>query len=119
MAGGFNPSMMQGVRQQGLNNMPPGTPVSKLSKGVRIGFIRKVYTILFCQLTITALFVTVGAVSESYQNFVRENLIVFVLAIIGYIASLITLFCCRGVARTVPLNYILLGLLTLCMSYTT
>lgn len=116
---GFDPAMMQGVRQRGMDKLEPGVPVSSLSKSARIGFIRKVYSILFCQLMVTSLFIVIGAVSTSYQEFVKNNLAVFIIAIIGYIACIITLFCCRGVARKVPINYILLSILTLCMSYTT
>lgn len=111
--------MMQGVRQQGLNNLPSGIPVSSLSKSARIGFIRKVYSILFCQLILTSIFILIGAVSQSYRNFVEDNLAVYILAVVGYIACTITLFCCRGVARKVPMNYVLLVILTLCMSYMT
>ena len=115
----FNPAMMQGVRHHATNDLPSGVPVSSLSKSARIGFIRKVYSILFCQLTLTALFIVIGAVSESYRNFVENNFAVYVLSIIGYIACIIALVCCRSLGRKVPTNYILLTILTVCMAYMT
>lgn len=42
---------------------------------------------------------------------------ILIAAFIGQVVTSIVLICCRGVSRSVPLNYILLGLFTLCEAY--
>ena len=42
---------------------------------------------------------------------------VLIGAIVGQIMTSIMLICCRGLSRSVPINYILLGIFTLCESY--
>lgn len=114
--------MMQGVSASVRNNSFPvesGTSVKSLSGSARVGFIRKVYYILCIQLLVTALFIIIGAASEQYQDFVKENIVVYILAVVGYIASVCALICNRKLARKVPANYILMGILTVCMSYMT
>lgn len=91
----------------------------KLSLNSRLGFIRKVYSILLIQLVITALFVVAGASSEGFRDFIKRNIGLYVIAVIGYIACVLLLFCVKSLSVKVPINYILLIILTLCMSYTT
>ena len=40
----------------------------------RLDFIRKVYSILSVQLLITTIFVLISVCSESYRDFMEENL---------------------------------------------
>lgn len=76
----------------------------------RIGFVRKVFSIVAFQLLTTALVTAIVISSESVTELVQEhpeiNLITAIIAlIIG-----IVLICFRSISRTVPHNYILLGI---------
>jgi FtsH-binding integral membrane protein len=83
---------------------------------LRMGFVRKVYGILSIQLLITAAFTTL-TFDKSFREFFFYNIGIF------YACSFITLFivlalaCFQNLARTVPTNYILLILFTICESY--
>lgn len=90
---------------------------SKLTEKTRIGFIRKVYSILATQLTITAGGVILTFNSKSVFNFVSENIAFLFISMAIYIVCVIVLGCFRKVSRNVPINYILLLLLTLAMTY--
>lgn len=92
----------------------------KLSGRSRIQFIRKVYGILFAQLFTTALWITIVAVNqEFFLNFLRKRVELILISVILNIATLIALCCSRQLARTVPMNYILLSLFTTSFSYIT
>lgn len=98
----------------------------------RLGFVKKVYGILSVQLLITALFVYLACkpfisffqvgtcdgdvTSENcYPTDAAMTLMWICVALTLIIA--IALSCYTKVARTVPTNYILLGLFTVCEAY--
>ena len=85
----------------------------------RIGFIRKVYGILCCQLLATVLLCLLAMNSVSYFNFMISSagLALMIVAAILTIILTIMLFCCINFARSVPTNYILLGVFTICEAY--
>jgi len=89
----------------------------KLSDKTRLGFIRKVYSILMVQLCITAIGVAVSVKISGFQDFFKKNVAIYVLAIVMYVVTVILLGCYKSIARKVPLNYSLLLLLTLSMTY--
>lgn len=68
-------------------------------------------------LVITAFFVFLGVVSTEYQRFVRFHPEMLFLMLVIYIASMCSLLCCESVARNVPINYIVLLLMTISQSY--
>ena len=84
---------------------------------IRMGFIRKVFGILTCQLVFTALIVGACMAKRKDPKFVKlmSNPGVLVGAIAGSLISMIALVCCKC-DKTVPLNYILLTIFTLCES---
>ena len=94
---------------------------------VRIGFIRKVYGILAVMLSISSFFICLSTVKPIHDYFDQRGedgkeispifIVLLFISIVGSFATLIPLFCCRSVARRVPLNYILLLIFTLCESY--
>lgn len=87
-------------------------------KYIRKGFIRKVYGILFAQLAISFIFITLGTkiFSKTIQTYIlKYNIISFIVLIVSIIVLI--LLCQKNIARIVPLNYILLGIFTLCQSY--
>ena len=89
----------------------------------RLGFVKKVYGILSCQLLFTTFSILLAQTSlysffqptGQYYNPVAQTL--FYLATFGALATSIAVSCFTSVARQVPTNYILLSIFTLCESY--
>ncbi|XP_028405366.1 protein lifeguard 2-like [Dendronephthya gigantea] len=90
--------------------------VGFMSKTVRLGFIRKVFTILSFQLVVTVgvicLFLFVPAVEKAGQN-----TILYIIAYLIFFVLYFVLVCCDSVRRNHPTNLILLGLFTLALSF--
>jgi len=93
--------------------------VSDMNKEVtammRLGFIRKVYGVLFCQLFFTALISSIGFM-QPVQSYYSKTMWPFWTAFALALVILIPLACFKKVARTVPMNYILLFSFTACES---
>lgn len=86
-------------------------------KSVRQGFIRKVYSILFVQLLVSIGIVCLFVLCAPVNKFVRHNTGMFWSAWILTLVFMIAIACCENVRRSFPLNFIVLGLFTLCESY--
>ena len=83
----------------------------------RIGFVKKVYLILFTQLAITAGFAAIAINSLTMASWMYDNWWLELVLVIVAIIIEIALICNRTLARAVPANYIALLLFTLCESY--
>merc|ERR1711970_316897 len=97
-------------------------------KAVRRGFIRKVYAILMCQLTLTgviiATFMFVGNCSGpdgrcahgewSIKQYVRQNRWPYYTSMALMLVCLISMACCESVRRKTPTNFIFLTVFTAC-----
>ena len=90
------------------------TPVEKT---FRIGFVRKVFTIISVQLLVTASIAYLLASSDWFFDLSRQ--FQFILYLAGLIAIVIPLMISWSttLSRRVPLNYILLGIFTVAESY--
>ncbi|CAK67839.1 unnamed protein product (macronuclear) [Paramecium tetraurelia] len=95
--------------------------VSSADSDIRAGFIVKVYAIMSFQLSITFLLILASYYFQNVRNAIINTstiqytpltIFCFVIALVIEVA----IFCCRKVARKVPLNYILLTIFTLCFS---
>jgi hypothetical protein len=87
------------------------------SKEVRMGFIRKVYSILSVQLLITTGFIMIFAFHDDTKIWARrQGIWLMILAFVASIVSLCTLACCGSVRRAFPQNFICLGIFTLAQS---
>lgn len=89
-----------------------GLTNSFTEKSVRLGFIRKVYSILSVQLVITMAIIGIFTL-ESVKSYSQVHPELWILAMVIMFVSLITLACCEGVRRKTPHNFIFLGLFTL------
>ena len=76
----------------------------------RIGFIRKTYAILSVMLTFSFAWVAAVTLDADMNTWMRGQLILAIVCVLTTLPLMIVLFCCRSVARSVPTNYILLGL---------
>lgn len=84
---------------------------------VRLGFIRKVYSIVVCQLILTVLLALPFHRFPALSMFVRENPILLWIAVgLGLVFTCI-LTCNPECARTYPNNYILLGAFTVTQGF--
>lgn len=89
----------------------------EIEVNIRLGFIRKVYGILTVQLLFTSLFTLWCMMSDSLKIFMLQNRYLYYLVIFLELFIIIVMICFRGVSRSVPINYILLGIFTLLESY--
>jgi len=100
-----------------------------MSINPRLGFVRKVYGILSIQLLVTALFVAAACLESSpffklfhYTGSGKSgptqlaNALVMVSGVVSFIVC-IMITCCTGMARSVPTNYYLLTIFTVCEAY--
>ncbi|KAL4474767.1 hypothetical protein ABPG74_001463 [Tetrahymena malaccensis] len=87
------------------------------SPNFRIQFIRKVYCILLSQLLLTTLVCYAGMYNPTFGSYLISSPATLVISIIVSISILVAMFCNQNLSRTVPTNYILLGLFTACESY--
>ncbi|XP_075789103.1 protein lifeguard 3 isoform X2 [Pelodiscus sinensis] len=86
-------------------------------KGVRQGFIRKVYTIISVQLLVTVGIIAVFTFVTPVQMFVRRNFVVYYASYAVFLVTYLVLACCQGPRRRFPWNIILLSIFTLAMSF--
>jgi FtsH-binding integral membrane protein len=92
----------------------------ELNKNTRLGFVRKVFGIVAFQLSFTAAVICLPMYVYQIDNYMRSNAAIwtFVVSFILMITIMYSLFCYRSVARSVPTNYILLGIFTLAEAWT-
>jgi len=90
-------------------------PVSEYDVDVRLAFMRKVYSILFAQLSLSTLTAGLMMYNDNIKSWVRDNQWLFIVSIIASIVFLLLLAWKR---RSYPLNYVLLTGFTLVESYT-
>eukprot|EP00088_Acartia_fossae_P057876 TRINITY_DN6755_c0_g2_i6.p1 TRINITY_DN6755_c0_g2~~TRINITY_DN6755_c0_g2_i6.p1 ORF type:complete len:336 (-),score=112.72 TRINITY_DN6755_c0_g2_i6:703-1668(-) len=86
-------------------------------KAVRRGFIRKVYGILMCQLLITAGIVATLMFVEPVKEYCHQNAWPFITSMVVMLVSIIVLACCESVRRKSPMNFMILGLFTVCEGF--
>ncbi|XP_071488313.1 protein lifeguard 2-like [Diadema antillarum] len=89
------------------------------NKSIRAAFIKKVYFILFIQLTITFGIVCIFYYVDPVRIFVQSNSWLYWCSYAAFIIMYFSLVCCSNVRRNYPGNLIALMLFTLCLSYMT
>ena len=80
---------------------------------VRNRFIKRVYSILGCQLLVTISFVLLNMFNEAFANFQYENNGLFGLALVVSFLSITILGCVEGMSTKRPHNIFLLCVFTL------
>lgn len=78
-----------------------------INKSIRLGFIRKVYSLLLIQLILTCLISSLAFIPD-VGHFYRNNLWPLFVAAPGLILISFTIICFPDTARKVPMNYICL-----------
>uniref|UniRef100_A0A1D1XJ27 Putative membrane protein C576.04 n=1 Tax=Anthurium amnicola TaxID=1678845 RepID=A0A1D1XJ27_9ARAE len=90
-------------------------PVSEYDVEVRLAFMRKVYSILFAQLSLSTLTAGFMMYNNNFKSWVQSNIWAFYVSIL---ASFIFLLLLAWKRRSYPLNYVFLTGFTLVESYT-
>lgn len=83
--------------------------VKDASLEVRMGFIRKVYAILTCQLILTT---AIAAPLSTMQQWVADNIWIFYLSMAMTLVTICAMSCCQELTRSFPTNYLLLFVFT-------
>jgi len=86
-------------------------------KSIRLAFIRKVYGILTVQLGVTIAIISMFFFWKDLALYTRENNWLFYVALALTLVCIIALGCCPGVRRTFPMNFIFLGIFTICEGF--
>uniref|UniRef100_A0A1E1W7J0 Protein lifeguard 1 n=1 Tax=Pectinophora gossypiella TaxID=13191 RepID=A0A1E1W7J0_PECGO len=86
-------------------------------QSIRRGFIRKVYSILMCQLLITMGFISLFIFHGPTQRWAHANPWLFWVAFVMTFVLLIAMACCPNVRRTTPMNFIFLAIFTIAESF--
>lgn len=84
---------------------------------IRRGFIKKVYSILMCQLAVSVAFIGWFLYDKKTAHYMQNNSWILFLALFIIIFTLIALSCCGDLRRKSPHNLIFLGLFTLAESF--
>lgn len=84
-----------------------------LKKSLRMGFIKKVYSILFIQLAITSSIMIIGLIDKVSDYYLITSWPFYVALAINIVSCLV-LTCFKRISKRVPYNYILLFLVTVC-----
>ncbi|KAK2154077.1 hypothetical protein LSH36_277g00004 [Paralvinella palmiformis] len=79
-------------------------------KSIRLGFIRKVYGILLCQLLVTIIFITLFLYIEPLREYSYNNPWLWGVSFAMTFMCIIVLACCPDVRRQWPINFIMLAL---------
>ncbi len=88
-----------------------------LEREDRLGFIKKVYSILSVQLIITASAIAAVKLTPDLNSSFKGFGVWAILALVVAIVIEIMILCVRRLARKVPINYMLLLMFTLCEAF--
>ena len=83
----------------------------ELEKEDQMSFVRKVLGIVALQLSITFIFAICGSINYNFGA-AAASLPCFITSISVYLASLIALFCSKGLRHSFPGNYAMLTIVT-------
>lgn len=101
--------------------MDPEDPDAKnfefTDESIRKGFIKKVYSILCAQLTVTIGIIALFVYHEPTQRYVKGHPSLMWVALGVLIVMMIVLACCESVRRASPCNFVCLGLYTLAQGF--
>lgn len=105
------------IRGEGeLSDIENDVVMDAYTAEIRMGFIRKVYGILSVQLLITVAFVGLGFLPE-VNKFIYQNIGIFYGAMFLNLMIILSMICIPTLFRSVPTNYILLLVWTICEGY--
>lgn len=84
---------------------------------IRHGFIRKTYSIVSLQMLITTAITATVIFVDDVKHFFYANVWVLYVLMAATFVIMLVLACCESVARSYPINMILLAVFTVCESF--
>lgn len=81
-------------------------------KNIRAGFIRKVYSILMCQLVITIAIIALFTFHKPTKLYAQEHSWILIVGVVFTLVCIICMVCCVEVRRNYPMNFIFLFIFT-------
>lgn len=90
----------------------------QISKEIRMGFIRKVYGIIFFQVLLTSLTVIASIFFRPFASFLKQNeeILKWFCLIFSLVTMCIIVCNCNNLSRKFPINYAILLIFTICES---
>lgn len=85
-------------------------PLKNVERSIRMGFVRKVYSILAFQLLLTSLIAY--PVMQLPREWVFQHIAVFYAVMAAQVVCLCAMMCCQTQLRTFPQNYVFLFVFT-------
>lgn len=96
---------------------PDKTGFDFSDQSIRRGFIRKVYSILMVQLSLTLGLISLFMYHQPTKLWVKNHPELFWIAFGVMLVTMISMACCDSVRRKSPMNFIFLALFTVAMSF--
>ncbi|XP_076752909.1 glutamate NMDA receptor-associated protein 1 lifeguard [Xylocopa sonorina] len=87
------------------------------NKSIRNGFIRKVYSILMCQLLITVGMIALFLYHSPTRMFVYNHKELFWICFAATFVLILCMACCTSVRRKAPMNFVFLFLFTIAEAF--
>lgn len=84
---------------------------------IRHGFIRKTYSIVSLQMLVTTAITATVIFVDDVKHFFYANVWVLYVLMAATFVIMLVLACCESVARSYPINMILLAVFTVCESF--
>lgn len=101
--------------------MDPEDPDAKnfefSDESIRKGFIKKVYSILSVQLTLTLGIIALFVFHNPTKMYIRQHPSLMWVALGFLFVMMMVLACCESVRRSSPMNFVCLGLYTLAQAF--
>jgi len=88
-----------------------------MAESIRVNFTRKVFTIVAAQLLVTFCFCFASMANPLISSFQMAHQSLLYVALFGTIGTSLALSFSDSLSRTVPTNYVLLAIFTVCESY--
>lgn len=114
---GYSPYGVGQPGQYGQEEDPDVKGFEFNDESIRRGFIRKVYSILMCQLSLSLGFIALCVYHEGTKHWLRRHPEMFWVAFAILFITMISMACCTNVRRSSPMNFIFLGLFTCAQTF--
>ena len=108
---------MSNIKEESYDLLEEDNTEASMKQKIRIDFIRKVYGILLFQVILTTIIVYLSITTTFFTTYLFPNFIWVYVSIFGLFFTLLLLLVFDSISRSVPLNYIILTIFTLCESY--
>jgi len=89
----------------------------KIAQSIRNGFIVKVFGVIIYQIILTAIVIYLGFVIPAFRAYLLYSPSLYFINVIITFTCILLPLCCRNIYNKVPINYIILTIFTLSLSW--